>query len=108
MVVESGALYLAVQLVFVILIALDHPAQNIISVMAVQIYVRRGHVRSKRDANTLADHPVRDQGIAPTLIIIRVGLGASARSTTVIDATRRASWPYGATSVYSRSQGTER
>ena len=60
MVVESGALYLAVQLVFVILIALDHPAQNVVSVMAVQIYVRRGHVRSKRDASTLANHPVLD------------------------------------------------
>ena len=59
MVVESGALYLVVQLVLVVLTALDHPAQNIIGVMAVQIYVRRGHLRSKRDANILADHPSR-------------------------------------------------
>ena len=59
MVVESGALYLVVQLVLVVLTALDHPAQSIIGVMAVQIYVRRGHLRSKRDANILADHPAR-------------------------------------------------
>jgi hypothetical protein len=39
-VIESGALYLAVQLVFVILFAIRHPAQGIIAVIAVQIYVR--------------------------------------------------------------------
>ena len=39
-VVESGMLYLAVQLVFVILFAIRHPAQGIVGVIAVQIYVR--------------------------------------------------------------------
>lgn len=39
-VVESGVLYLAVQFVFVILYAKGHPAQIIVGVMAVQIYVR--------------------------------------------------------------------
>ena len=39
-VVESGMLYLAVQLVFVILFAIGHPAADIIRVIAVQIYVR--------------------------------------------------------------------
>jgi hypothetical protein len=39
-VVESGALYLAVQLVLVILFALEHPAQGIVAAIAVQIYVR--------------------------------------------------------------------
>jgi hypothetical protein len=39
-VVESGMLYLAVQLVFVVLFALRHPAQDIAGLMAVQIYVR--------------------------------------------------------------------
>lgn len=53
-VVESGMLYLAVQLIFVILFAIRHPAQGIVGVIAVQIY-----------------------GIAPTLILIRVGLGVS-------------------------------
>ncbi|KAI0284116.1 hypothetical protein BC826DRAFT_168598 [Russula brevipes] len=39
-VVESGVLYLAVQLVFVTLLAIRHPAQAIVGPMAVQIYVR--------------------------------------------------------------------
>jgi hypothetical protein len=39
-VIESGMLYLAVQLVFVILFAIRHPAQGIVGVIAVQIYVR--------------------------------------------------------------------
>jgi hypothetical protein len=39
-VVESGVVYLAVQLVFVVLFAIRHPAQGIIGVIAVQIYVR--------------------------------------------------------------------
>lgn len=38
-IVESGALYLAAQLVLVVLFALEHPAQAIVAVMAVQIYV---------------------------------------------------------------------
>ncbi|KAI0248392.1 hypothetical protein BJV78DRAFT_1131587 [Lactifluus subvellereus] len=53
-VIESGALYMAVQLVFLILFAIGHPARGIVGVIAVQIY-----------------------GIAPTLIIIRVALGLS-------------------------------
>ncbi|KAI0922509.1 hypothetical protein AcV5_009462 [Taiwanofungus camphoratus] len=51
-IVESGALYLVTQLIFVVLFAIKHPAQAIVAVMAVQIY-----------------------GIAPTLIIIRISLG---------------------------------
>jgi hypothetical protein len=39
-VVESGMLYLAVQFVFVVLFAIRHPAQGIVGVIAVQIYVR--------------------------------------------------------------------
>ena len=39
-VIESGALYLVVQLVFVVLFAIHHPAQGIVGVIAVQIYVR--------------------------------------------------------------------
>ena len=39
-VIESGALYLAVQLVFVVLFAIHHPAQGIVCVIAVQVYVR--------------------------------------------------------------------
>jgi hypothetical protein len=39
-VVESGMVYLAVQLVFVVLFAIRHPAQGIVGVIAVQIYVR--------------------------------------------------------------------
>jgi hypothetical protein len=42
-VVESGMLYLAVQIVFVILFSIEHPAQGIVGVIAVQIYVRIPH-----------------------------------------------------------------
>lgn len=38
-IVESGALYLAVQLAYVVLLALEHPVDAIIAVMACQIYV---------------------------------------------------------------------
>ncbi|KAH9963755.1 hypothetical protein BC827DRAFT_1128479 [Russula dissimulans] len=53
-VVESGMLYLAVQLTFVVLWTIEHPAEATVALMAVQIY-----------------------GIAPTLIVIRVSLGLS-------------------------------
>ncbi|KAI0248136.1 hypothetical protein BJV78DRAFT_1396585 [Lactifluus subvellereus] len=59
-VIESGAIYLAVQLVLLILAAIGHPAQGIVAVIAVQIY-----------------------GIAPTLIIIRVALGLSSTPSVV-------------------------
>lgn len=38
-IVESGLLYLVAQLVLVVLFALGHPAQAVVAVMAVQIYV---------------------------------------------------------------------
>jgi len=76
-VVESGMLYLAVQFVFVILFAIRHPAQGIVGVIAVQIYVRIPHPWKARKfvVNQLS------QGIAPTLILIRVGLGVSNMQT---------------------------
>lgn len=39
-VIESGMLYMVVQLVFVVLFAVQHPALDIVGVIAVQIYVR--------------------------------------------------------------------
>ena len=39
-VVESGMLYLAVQLIFVVLFSIGHPAHVIVAMIAVQIYVR--------------------------------------------------------------------
>jgi hypothetical protein len=39
-VLESGIFYLVVQLIFVILSAIHHPAQLIVGAIAVQIYVR--------------------------------------------------------------------
>ena len=39
-VIESGMLYLAVQFVFVILFAMQHPARVIFGAITVQIYVR--------------------------------------------------------------------
>ncbi|KAI9453145.1 hypothetical protein BJY52DRAFT_1123814 [Lactarius psammicola] len=67
-VIESGALYLVVQLVFVILFAIQHPAQGIVGVIAVQTY-----------------------GIAPALIIIRVALGLS-NTPSGRPGARAASW----------------
>ncbi|KAH9963753.1 hypothetical protein BC827DRAFT_1339725 [Russula dissimulans] len=57
-VVESGMLYLVAQIAFVVLFTIQHPAQDIAEVVAVQIY-----------------------GIAPALIIIRVALGLSNTSS---------------------------
>jgi hypothetical protein len=79
-VIESGMLYLAVQIVFVILFAIRHPAQGIVGVIAVQIYVRIPHplrprIRCKLDTAQIT------QGIAPTLILIRVALGMSNEQT---------------------------
>ena len=39
-IVESGALYFAAQLTYVVTIAIPHPSEGIIAVMALQIYVR--------------------------------------------------------------------
>ena len=39
-VAESGMLYLVTQLIFVVMFAIKHPAQAIMGVVAVQIYVR--------------------------------------------------------------------
>ncbi|EJF59735.1 hypothetical protein DICSQDRAFT_156087 [Dichomitus squalens LYAD-421 SS1] len=57
-IVESGALYFAAQLTYVVTVAIPHPSEGIIAVMALQIY-----------------------GIAPTLIIIRVMLGLTVESS---------------------------
>ncbi|EJF59554.1 hypothetical protein BD309DRAFT_1031064 [Dichomitus squalens] len=57
-IVESGALYLAIQLTYVVLLSLENPVDAIVAVMAAQIY-----------------------GIAPTLILIRVMLGLSVETT---------------------------
>ncbi|KAJ6517139.1 hypothetical protein DFH09DRAFT_1195514 [Mycena vulgaris] len=58
-IVESGLLFLVAQFVFVVLFAIAHPAQAVVEPVATQIY-----------------------GISPTLIIVRVGLGASYEPTT--------------------------
>ncbi|KAF8558178.1 hypothetical protein OG21DRAFT_1504555 [Imleria badia] len=69
LIIESGALYLLFQLVFVILFAIGNPAEAILAVMAVQVY-----------------------GIAPTLIIIRVGLGISSENTSGSVLSTRIKW----------------
>ena len=50
-IVESGALYLATQLVFVVLVNTTQPAQAIVAVMAVQIYVSSAPVVRSRPAS---------------------------------------------------------
>jgi hypothetical protein len=77
-VVESGMLYLAVQLIFVVLFAIGHPAQGVVGVIAVQIYVRIPYPPMEGREFALNQlSPKITQGIAPTLILIRVGLGVS-------------------------------
>ncbi|KAI0045258.1 hypothetical protein FA95DRAFT_1607824 [Auriscalpium vulgare] len=58
-IIESGALYLVVQAIFVTTFAMEVPSQAILAVIAAQIY-----------------------GIAPTLIVIRVGMGLSTANRT--------------------------
>ncbi|KAG1839625.1 hypothetical protein DFJ58DRAFT_859252 [Suillus subalutaceus] len=58
LIIESGALYMITQLIFVILVATRNPAEAVLSLAGTQIY-----------------------GIASTLIIIRVGLGISSEQT---------------------------
>ncbi|KAG1814396.1 uncharacterized protein BJ212DRAFT_369475 [Suillus subaureus] len=60
LIIESGALYMVTQLIFVILVATGNPAEAILSYAGTQIY-----------------------GIASTLIIIRVGLGISLEQTVL-------------------------
>jgi hypothetical protein len=47
-VIESGMLYLVVQLIFVILFYMRHPAQAVVAMIAVQIYVRDGYSKRKK------------------------------------------------------------
>jgi hypothetical protein len=75
--IESGALYLVVQLVFVVLFAIPHPAEAILAVMAVQIYVSNAPSDSKPISQPVLS---LSQGIVPTLITIRVGLGISSEN----------------------------
>ncbi|KAJ4474872.1 hypothetical protein J3R30DRAFT_3776041 [Lentinula aciculospora] len=65
-VIESGLLFLAAQLVFVVLFAIKHPAQAIVEPIATQIY-----------------------GISPTLIIVRVGMGSTFEATTLPESSLR-------------------
>lgn len=79
LIIESGALYLLFQFVFVVLFAISNPAEAILAVMAVQIYVRNTLTNSKPVSERVL---FLSQGIAPTLIIIRVGLGISSEHTS--------------------------
>ncbi|KAG2030041.1 hypothetical protein BDR03DRAFT_975099 [Suillus americanus] len=60
LIIESGALYMVTQLIFVVLVAIGNPAEAILSYAGTQIY-----------------------GIASTLIVIRVGLGTSPEQTVL-------------------------
>ncbi|KZW04459.1 hypothetical protein EXIGLDRAFT_716413 [Exidia glandulosa HHB12029] len=61
MIIETGALFLVAQLCVVILYSLSNPAQAVVVPAALQIY-----------------------GIAPTLIIVRVGMGMTPEQPTMI------------------------
>lgn len=77
-IVESGALYFVVQLIYLTVFAVGNNFEQTISLIAVQVYVRsRRLLAIERSA-----HCFLLQGIAPTLIIIQVGLGLSSEETT--------------------------
>ncbi|CAK5278282.1 unnamed protein product [Mycena citricolor] len=58
-IIESGALFLVVQFIFIVLFAIGHPAQALMEPIAVQVYA-----------------------IAPLLIVVRVATGNSYEQTT--------------------------
>ena len=92
LIIESGALYLLFQLVFVVLFAIPHPAEAILAVMTVQIYVSNASTDSKPISKP---DLFFSQGIAPTLIIIRVGLGVSSENPSGTVASTRLKWIVG-------------
>ena len=92
LIIESGALYLLFQLVFVVLFAIPHPAEAILAVMTVQIYVSNASTDSKPISKP---DLFFSQGIAPTLIIIRVGLGISSENPSGTVASTRLKWIVG-------------
>ena len=76
-VIESGVLSLAVQLVFVILIIIGHPALSAVGAIAVQIYVSiLSHIEGREFVVNQESLNIT-QGISAALIIIRVGLCVS-------------------------------
>lgn len=54
--IESGMLYLVVQLVYCVLFVLRHPAQNIFLGIAVQIYVRIRSLKRKLVVDSILNH----------------------------------------------------
>jgi hypothetical protein len=76
LIIESGALYMVTQLIFVILVATRNPAEAVLSLAGTQIYVSPCIFKFVVQLiNTC------HEGIASTLIIIRVGLGISSDQT---------------------------
>ena len=78
-IIESGVLYFVVQLIYLTVFAVGNSSDQLMSLVAVQIYVRLFPLSFCLNAR--ANACVR-QGIAPTLIIIQVGLGFSSDEST--------------------------
>ncbi|OJA15985.1 hypothetical protein AZE42_10718 [Rhizopogon vesiculosus] len=78
LVIESGALYLVTQLIFVILVATRNPAEAVLSLAGTQIYVS-SYINIMVRGGSQSEHI--HQAIASTLIIIRVGMGISSEQT---------------------------
>ena len=110
---ESGVLYALVQLVFVTLYAIQHPAQYILVPMAVQVYVRCILSLSPRALTRL--ETVRfafGQGIASILVIVHAGFSVTPNTyptTTPTDRDVLTSWsqllPNRTQSTYLTSNG---
>ncbi|KAG1744163.1 uncharacterized protein EDB91DRAFT_1124822 [Suillus paluster] len=56
LIIESGALYLVTQFVFVVLFAISHPAEGIMAVIATQVYVSRTQIWTLSNFRSLIPH----------------------------------------------------
>ena len=77
---ESGAMVIVVQLITSVLVLRGMPSQNILLCMLAQVYVRsHTHVLVGLVGDGFFGH--ESQGIAPTIIILRIGMGKSIDTT---------------------------
>ncbi|KAG1746891.1 hypothetical protein EDB19DRAFT_1688166 [Suillus lakei] len=83
LIIESGALYLVTQLIFVVLVAIQNNAESVLSLAGTQIY-----------------------GIASTLIVIQVWLGISSEQTMPVMTTHIEFWSQSQGTTGVRSVGT--
>jgi hypothetical protein len=70
MLIESGTMVIVIQLIYCVLASTDNPSNNAALCVAVQVYVRALFIWCEFTTDCWVW-----QGIAPTIIIFRVGIG---------------------------------